>query len=56
MARKATVLIEQDERGFYACCPELKGCQSQGATLEEAMASIKEAIETLPRKIAGKRT
>jgi len=34
-------------------CPELKGCQSQGATLEEAMANIKEAIElyleTLPR-------
>ena len=52
MARKATVLIEKDEHGFYAWCPELKGCQSQGATLEEAMANIKEAIElhleTLP--------
>jgi predicted RNase H-like HicB family nuclease len=38
--------------GFYAWCPELKGCQSQGATLEEAIANIKEAIElyleTLP--------
>ena len=52
MARKATVLIEKDEHGFYAWCPELKGCQSQGATLEEAIANIKEAIElyleTLP--------
>jgi predicted RNase H-like HicB family nuclease len=52
MARKATVVIEKDEHGFYAWCPELKGCQSQGATLEEAMANIKEAIElyleTLP--------
>jgi predicted RNase H-like HicB family nuclease len=52
MARKATVLIEKDAHGFYAWCPELKGCQSQGDTLEEAMANIKEAaelyLETLP--------
>jgi predicted RNase H-like HicB family nuclease len=52
MARKATVLIEKDEHGFYAWCPELKGCQSQGNTLEEAMSNIKEAaelyLETLP--------
>jgi predicted RNase H-like HicB family nuclease len=45
MARKASVIIEKDEHGFYAWCPELKGCQSQGATLEEAMANIKEAVE-----------
>jgi predicted RNase H-like HicB family nuclease len=52
MLRKASVVIEKDEHGFYAWCPELKGCQSQGATLEEAVANIKEAIElyleTLP--------
>lgn len=45
-------MIEKDENGFYAWCPELKGCQSQGTTLEEAIANIKEAIElyleTLP--------
>jgi predicted RNase H-like HicB family nuclease len=45
MARKASVVIEKDEHGFYAGCPELKGCQSQGSTLEEAVANIKEAIE-----------
>jgi len=45
MARKASVVIEKDEQGFYAWCPELKGCQSQGDTLEETMANIKEAIE-----------
>jgi len=45
MARKATVLIERDEHGFYAWCPELKGCQSQGSTIEETIANIKEAIE-----------
>ncbi len=45
-------MIEKDEHGFYAWCPELKGCQSQGHTLEEVMANIKEAaelyLETLP--------
>ncbi len=39
------MVIEKDEHGFYAWCPELKGCQSQGDTLEEAIANIKEAIE-----------
>ena len=45
MSRKASVVIEKDENGFYAWCPELKGCQSQGSTLEEALSNIKEAIE-----------
>ena len=45
MLRKATVVIEKDEHGFYAWCPELKGCQSQGRTLEEATANIQEAAE-----------
>ena len=52
MVRKASVVIEKDEHGFYAWCPELKGCQSQGDTLEEAVANAWEAIElyleTLP--------
>jgi predicted RNase H-like HicB family nuclease len=52
MSRKASVVVEKDEHGFCAWCPELKGCQSQGDTLEEALANIKEAIElyreTLP--------
>ena len=50
--RKISVVIEQDEHGCYAWCPELKGCQSQGATIEEALANIREAaelfLETLP--------
>ena len=52
MARKASVIIEKDQHGFYAWCPELRGCQSQGDSLEEAIDNIKEAIElyleTLP--------
>jgi predicted RNase H-like HicB family nuclease len=45
MTRKVSVVIEQDERGCYAWCPELKGCQSQGKTVEESLANIREAIE-----------
>jgi predicted RNase H-like HicB family nuclease len=45
MTRKASVLIEKDEHGYYAWCPELKGCQSHGATVEDALANIREAIE-----------
>ncbi|OGE34002.1 hypothetical protein A3C32_01030 [Candidatus Daviesbacteria bacterium RIFCSPHIGHO2_02_FULL_41_14] len=40
------VLIEQDENEVYvASVPELPGCYTQGKTLEEVRARIKEAIE-----------
>lgn len=45
MRRKVSVVIEQDEHGCYAWCPELKGCQSQGKTVEETLVNIREAIE-----------
>lgn len=40
-----SVIIEKDEDGYYAYCPQLEGCQSQGDTLEEVQDNIKEAIE-----------
>jgi len=45
MSYKVSIVIEKDENGYYAYCPELEGCQSQGDSLEEIMANIKEAIE-----------
>lgn len=45
MVRKISVVIEQDQDGCYAWCPELKGCQSEGSTVEEALANIREAAE-----------
>ena len=45
MTGKVSVVIEQDEHGCYAWCPELKGCQSHGNTIEETLANIREAIE-----------
>jgi predicted RNase H-like HicB family nuclease len=44
MAYKVNILIEKDADGFYAYCPELPGCQSQGDTLAEAKENIKEAV------------
>jgi predicted RNase H-like HicB family nuclease len=45
MTRKVSVVIEQGDEGCYAWCPELRGCQSQGKTIEETLANIREAIE-----------
>jgi predicted RNase H-like HicB family nuclease len=53
MSHKVNVVIEKDEFGYYAYCPELEGCQTQGDSIEEVLVNIKEAIElyleTLPK-------
>lgn len=38
-------IIEHDSDGFFAYVPSMKGCVSQGDTVEEALENIKEAIE-----------
>jgi predicted RNase H-like HicB family nuclease len=45
MSYKISVVIEKDQDGFYAYAPELKGCQTQGDTLDEVMANVREAVE-----------
>ncbi len=46
MGRTFHVIIEQDEDGGYiGKVQELRGCLSQGDTLDELMRNIKEAIE-----------
>ena len=46
MAREFFVIIEQDEDGYYVGeVPQLKGCYSQGRSLDELMGNIKEVIE-----------
>ena len=45
MSQKISVVIEKDAEGYYAYCPELMGCQSQGDTFEDVMANIREAAE-----------
>ena len=41
---KYTVLIEESDEGFAISAPGLPGCHSQGATREEALANIADAI------------
>ncbi len=53
MTYKVSTVIEKDEHGYYAYCPELPGCHSQGDTLEEAVANIKEAIELYLEILSG---
>ena len=40
-----SVVIEEDKNGFFAYCPELQGCYTQGKNYEEAMENIKDAIQ-----------
>jgi predicted RNase H-like HicB family nuclease len=39
------IVIEADADGFFVSCPSLQGCYSQGATYEEAVENIKDAIK-----------
>ncbi len=42
-----SVIIRPDaeEGGYVAECPELPGCLSQGETIEETLANVREAAE-----------
>ncbi len=43
VARYRVVLVPSDQ-GFAVSCPGLPGCWSQGATEEEALENIRDAI------------
>ena len=43
-AYRFSVIIEEDEHGFYAYCPELQGCYTQGQTYEEALKNVRDAV------------
>jgi predicted RNase H-like HicB family nuclease len=49
--RKFTVVIEQDEDGYYvATVPALRGCHTQAKTLDTLMKRVREVIQLcLPR-------
>ncbi len=53
MKYKVSVVIEKDKYGYYAYCPQLEGCQTQGDSFEEVLNNIKEAVElyleTMPK-------
>jgi len=44
--RKFTVVIEQDEGGYYvATVPALRGCHTQAKTLDTLMKRVREVIQ-----------
>ncbi len=45
--RDFKVFLEPDEEygGYVVVCPSIPGCYSQGHTVDEALANIREAIE-----------
>ncbi len=44
MTRKLTAIIEREDKGFVAICPELD-IASQGESIEKARANLQEALE-----------
>ncbi len=45
MSKKLNIIVERDNDGYFAYCPELEGCHTQGDSLDEVLENIKEAIE-----------
>jgi predicted RNase H-like HicB family nuclease len=45
MIHRYTVVFEREpDGGYHASCPAMPGCHSQGDTLDEAVANVKEAM------------
>ena len=54
--RRFTVVLERDEDGMYvASVPVLRGCHTQGKTLDQAMRRIREAVELWLEAQRGRR-
>ncbi len=43
-AYKFSVIVEKDKAGYFAFCPELQGCYTQGDTYEDVLENIRDAI------------
>jgi predicted RNase H-like HicB family nuclease len=41
---KFSVVIEKDREGYFAFCPKLQGCYTQGDTYEEVLENITDAM------------
>jgi predicted RNase H-like HicB family nuclease len=44
MTFKVVVRAECEDGGYSVECPALRGCRSQGETVEEALSNIRDAI------------
>ena len=41
---RISVVIEKDADGYFAFCPELQGCYTQGDSYEEVLENIRDAV------------
>ncbi|MEA3476260.1 MAG: type II toxin-antitoxin system HicB family antitoxin [Candidatus Cloacimonadota bacterium] len=39
-----SIVTEKDKDGYFAFCPELQGCYTQGMTYEETLENIRDAV------------
>jgi predicted RNase H-like HicB family nuclease len=39
-----SAVIERDKEGYFAFCPELQGCYTQGDNYEEVLENLRDAI------------
>ena len=46
------ILTPQPDDGFFVECPSLPGCYSQGDTLDESLANIRDAVELVLEDLA----
>jgi predicted RNase H-like HicB family nuclease len=37
-------VLEKDADGYFAYCPQLQGCYTQGGTFEEVLENLRDAI------------
>jgi len=44
-AKLSIICSKQDNDTYFAVCPEIRGCFTQGDTYEEAFANLKELVE-----------
>ena len=42
--RYTAIFAAQSEGGYHAFCPALPGCHSEGDTLDESIANLREAM------------
>ena len=53
-ARLSMMCSKQSNGAYFAICPEIKGCFTQGDTYEEAYANLKELVEITIQKELSK--
>ena len=54
-AKLSMICSKQDNDTYFAICPEIKGCFTQGDTYEEACLNLKELVEISLKEVLVKK-